>query len=295
MSAAGPAAAVRPALAGAAARDARLLAIRARRDVSTLLAGAYRSAFRGRGLVFEELRDYQPGDDPRWIEWNATARLGRPITKRMREERDLVLALLVDLSPSLAFGQLGASKREAALRAAAALAAAAAASQDRVGLATFAQGPLERLRPAAGPAQVLRVFDALAATPASACTDAQGALEWAVATLPRHSIVVLLSDLVFPDPGASLRQCARKHELVVLQLRDPADWLPERSPPVRAAPSEDGRPGLLRARRRADLAQPGIEPRTLVALGAEVGTLWTGRRLIPSLQRFFEARARRSR
>jgi uncharacterized protein (DUF58 family) len=281
-------------LAAAAAHDARSLRIRARRDVSTLLAGAYRSAFRGRGLTFEELRDYQPGDDPRWIEWNATARLGRPITKRMREERDLVLALLVDVSPSLAFGQLGASKLEAARRAAGALAAAAAASQDRIALCTFADRPLERLRPAAGPAQLLRVFDALAAAQPGARTDARGALEWAVATLPRHTIVVLLSDLVFPDPGAPLRQCARKHELVVLRLRDPADRLPDRTAPVRVAPSEDGRPGLLRARRSADLAEPGIGEPGLLRLGAEVGALWTGARLVPSLQRFFEQRVRRA-
>ena len=82
-----------------AARASRALRVRARRDVSTSLTGAYRSAFRGQGLTFEELRDYAPGDDVRWLEWNATARMGRPIVKRMREERDVVVALLVDLSP----------------------------------------------------------------------------------------------------------------------------------------------------------------------------------------------------
>ena len=97
--------------------DARALRIRARRDTSTLLAGAYMSAFRGPGLTFEELRDYVPGDDVRWIEWNATARLDRLIVKRMREERDLVLALIVDLSASLDFGFAGHSKRDAARRA----------------------------------------------------------------------------------------------------------------------------------------------------------------------------------
>ncbi len=286
--------AARSELAGDAARDARSLRLRARRDLSTALAGAYRSAFRGRGLTFEELRDYQPGDDPRWIEWNATARLGRPIIKRMREERDLVLALLVDVSPSLAFGQLGASKLAAARRAAAALAAAAAASQDRVALVTFSDGLVERLRPATGPAQLLRLYGALAVDGTGSRTDARAALEWAVATLPRHAVAVLISDLLFPDPGAPLRQCARKHELVVLRLGDPADRLPERTAPVRVAPSEDGRSGLVRPRRSPNLAQPGVDERALVGLGAEVGELWTGARLLPSLQRFFERRARRA-
>ena len=131
-----------------ASRDAQALRVRARRDVSELLAGAYRSAFRGRGLVFEELRDYNPGDDAGWIEWKATARLGRPIVKRMREERDLVLALLVDVSDSLDFGLPGQTKRLAVQRTAAALAAAATRAQDRIALATFASGLRDTVRPA---------------------------------------------------------------------------------------------------------------------------------------------------
>jgi len=107
---------------------ARSLRIRARRDVTTSLTGAYRSAFRGQGLTFEELRDYAPGDDVRWIEWNATARLGRPIAKRMREERDLVLALLVDVSPSLDHGTGDSTKQDAVRRACAALSVGAIAS-----------------------------------------------------------------------------------------------------------------------------------------------------------------------
>jgi uncharacterized protein (DUF58 family) len=105
--------------------DARRLRVLARRDVATGLVGAYRSAFRGRGLIFDELTDYEPGDDVRWIEWNATARFARPIVKRMREERDLVVGVLVDVSSSLSFGSNGVGKRVSVLRAAAALAAAA--------------------------------------------------------------------------------------------------------------------------------------------------------------------------
>jgi uncharacterized protein (DUF58 family) len=265
--------------------------------VSTALAGAYRSAFRGRGLTFEELRDYVAGDDVRWIEWNATARLGRPIVKRMREERDLVLALLVDTSSSLDFGFGDETKALAARRAAAALATAAIANQDRVALATFAEDLGAALGPALGPLQLERVFQALSAAGGGDFTDPGRALDWAVDSLPRHTVVVLLSDLLFADPGPALRQCARKHELIVLRIVDPADELPAGIAPVRVQPAERGRRRLIRMRRdrrRHLLGGAALPDATLLALGAELGTLWTGARLVPSLHRFFEKRARRA-
>lgn len=282
--------------------DARALRILSRRDLSTALAGAYRSAFRGRGLTFEELRDYQPGDDVRWIEWNATARLGRPIVKRMREERDIVLALLVDVSSSLDFGHAGGTKRAAALRAAAALAAAAVAAQDRVALASFADRLVATLAPAGGPFQLERLLHALVEKrprpgAARAGTDSRQALDWALDSLPRHTVAVLISDLLFPDPGAPLRRLARKHELVVLRVCDRADVVPGGLAPLRVAPAEAGPRGLVRTRRRrreAPLAQPPLDERALRGVGADVGTLWTGLRLIPSLHHFFAERGRRA-
>ncbi|MFQ5697880.1 MAG: DUF58 domain-containing protein [Myxococcota bacterium] len=276
------------ALAAEANLDARALRLRARRDVSTALAGAYRSAFRGRGLAFEELREYQPGDDMRTIEWNATARLGRPISKRMREERDLVVALLVDLSPSVDFGSGGSTKRGAIVRAAAALAAAALGAGDRVALATFARDLVGSLSPSSAPHQLERVVRALSACPRAARTDTRAALAWAVNRLPRHAVAILISDGLFPDPGATLRRCARKHELCLLRVEDPADRLPARIAPIRGRGAESGRPLTLR-RRRGGVATP-IDLRLLRRLGIEVGILGTGRRLLPSLQRFFEHR-----
>jgi uncharacterized protein (DUF58 family) len=276
-----------------AVRDARALRIRAHRDTSTLLAGAYVSAFRGSGLTFEELRDYVPGDDVRRIEWNATARLNRPIVKCMREERDLVLALLVDQSDSLDFGFGGHTKRDAVRRAAAALAVTAVRAQDRIALATFSNGLLQLLPPAGGPLQLLRVLSALEGSSAGAATDARPALAWAADTLPRHSIVVVLSDLLFPDPGEALRRCAVKHELCVLRVADPADDASRRMAPVRVRSAESGRRSVWgrRSRRKQPPAR-GLGDPLLRSLGADVGRLWTGSRLIPSLQRFLEARAR---
>ncbi len=275
-------------------RDAHGLRIRARRDVSALLAGAYQSAFRGRGLAFEELRDYQIGDEASAIEWKATARMGRPIVKRMREERDLLLALLVDVSDSLDYGFAGETKRTAARRAAAALATAAIGSQDRIALATFAAGLSGSLRPAGGALQLERAFRLLVAPAAGGASDAGSALEWAADTLPRHSLVVLISDLHVPDPGSALAHCARKHDLVVLRIADPADRLPRRMAPVRVRPAEQGRRATWRARRRGSAAAGPLSEAAVRRRGADYGELGTGPRLVPSLHRFFELRSGRS-
>ena len=271
---------------------ARRLRIRARRDVTTSLTGAYRSAFRGQGLTFEELREYAPGDDVRWIEWNATARLGRPIAKRMREERDLVVALLVDVSASLDCGAGGATKLESVRRAAAALAWAAIASQDRVALALFAGGLRTVLSPATGSLQRERVLHALDDLADDAHTDAARALDWAAEKLPRHSAVVLISDLLFPDPGPALRRCASKHDLVALCVRDVGDAPPAGLAPVRVRGAEDRRARVWRGGRTPPIAPP-LRESTLRALGADYGELWTGPKLLPSLLRFFSERARR--
>lgn len=271
-----------------ALRDAQGLRVRARRDVSALLAGAYRSAFRGRGLAFEELVDYQPGDDASAIEWKATARLGRPIVKRMREERDLLAALLVDVSDSLDHGCGGETKRAAVLRAAAALACAAVRSQDRVALCTFSDHLHDSLRPSGGAVQLERVFACLAEAGRGRASDARPALAWACDTLPRHALVVLISDLFLPDPEPLLARCARKHDLLVLRPADPADRLPPRIAPVRVAPAEQGPRALWRAQRRGrePLSEEHVRRR-----GADYAEIGTGDRLVPALQRVFERRA----
>jgi uncharacterized protein (DUF58 family) len=272
--------------------DARRLRVLARRDVATGLVGAYRSAFRGRGLIFDELTDYEPGDDVRWIEWNATARFARPIVKRMREERDLVVGVLVDVSSSLSFGSNGVGKRVSVLRAAAALAAAAVSAQDRVALCTFSSGVHVRIDPGRGPVHLERILRALADAPSGAPTDATEALHWAAHVLPRHSLVFVISDLVFPDPGATLRRSARKHDLVVLRIQDPADELPHITP-VRTVAIEGRSKRLLRHRPRSAPTEThdGITESGLRGLGIDVGTLRTGSQLVASLRTFLESRA----
>ena len=125
-------------------------------------------------------------------------------------------------------------------------------------------------------------------------TDAGPALDWAAEKLPRHSVVVLISDFLFPDPGAPLRRCASKHELVALRVRDPSDEPPARLPPVRVRAAEDRRARVWRRSSQvAHSLAPALPESALRALGADYGELWTGARLLPSLLRFFEERARR--
>jgi uncharacterized protein (DUF58 family) len=307
------------------ALDARRLRVRAWRDVSSVLAGAYRSAFRGNGLVFEELRDYAPGDDAAAIEWKASARLGRPIVKRMREERDLVLALLVDVSDSLRFGRGATTKLDAVVRTAAALAGAATRARDRVALALFSDRLHATLPPETGPRQLERLLRRLAASsdPESTAvapgrgTDARVALDWAARTLPRGSLVVLISDGFAPDPGPSLAHCAHRHALLALFVRDPADDLPSGLAPVRVAGAEGDLAGCWRAPAtgpraavldrlralwppgRAAAVRPGratvlarMPARDLRRRGVEVAQLPVGDRLIAALQHVLEKRAR---
>jgi uncharacterized protein (DUF58 family) len=271
-----------------AARDAAGLAIRARRDVARAASGPYRSAQRGRGLIFDELRDYVPGDDAQAIEWNATARLARPIVKQMREERDLCVALLVDASRSVALG-FGAARAASLARAAAALATSVIRARDLVALALFAGERLETLRPRGGPAQLERVLRALERAPEGEPSDLRPALAWTLAALPPHSIVCVLSDGFLREPGALLARCARVHELIVLRVVDPIDAGPAGRAPVRVQGAEGAGRGLWT--RRSAAPAPFVEERWR-ASGVELARLRTGAELARDLRAFFAARPR---
>ena len=269
-----------------ATRDAAGLWVRARHDVTRRFAGAYRSAFRGQGLVFEELRDYMAGDDAQWIEWKATARLARPILKQMREEREGCVALLVDVSNSGIPGASGRSRRPAILRAASALAVAAARVGDPIAVARFGDARMATWAPGQGPGHLSRVFAAFGAFEGGAASDLAPPLLWATDRLPQHSIVIVLSDGYCPDPGPVVARCARKHELIVLWVDDPIDARSPRSAPARVFGAEGGSPGLW----RAGQAPARLPLEVLRRRGADTGVLHT-ETVIPDLRRFFRRRA----
>ena len=301
------------------ARAARVLAVRSRREARDAFIGAYRSAFRGGGLEFEELRPYVPGDDLRSIDWNATARAGEPFVKRFREERDQALLLLLDVSASMRFGSGGRSLAGAAAHAAALLAASAAGAGDRVGLVAFDVAVREEVPPGRGEAHALRIVRAaLAAARASGgATGLRAALEHARRRERgrRRAIVFLLSDLrdealLAPEPerrGAAspypaLSALAARHDLVSVVLHDPRDEEIPAVGSVRLAdPERGGRTLLLRTgsaaararyRAAAGARREALE-RRLRAAGSDVLWLRADRHPLPALQRFFAARSAR--
>lgn len=189
-----------------------------------VFAGEYESAFRGRGMEFEEVREYQIGDDVRSIDWNVTARMGHPYIKVFREERELSVVFLVDASASQDFGTRERLKREMAAEVSALLAYAATKSDDKVGLITFTDRVEKYIPPKKGTGHVWQVIkEILTFQPTERGTDLEGALEFLVKVLPRRSVCFLVSDFLSPHFEKGLGIAARRHDMIALALSDPAE------------------------------------------------------------------------
>jgi uncharacterized protein (DUF58 family) len=187
-------------------------------------SGHYASAFKGSGIEFAEVREYYPGDDVRSIDWNVTARNGRPFIKRYVEERELTVMLAVDLSASQFFGSAGSLKSELAAEISALLAFLAIKNNDRVGLLIFTDRVEKYIPPQKGRRHVLRVIrEILAYRPDSTGTDIRQALDFINKVTKHRSIVFLLSDFWDTQCERSLRQTARRHDLVAVRISDPRE------------------------------------------------------------------------
>jgi len=198
--------------------------LRARRAVEDLLGGQYHSIFKGTGIAFEEVREYQPGDDIRSIDWNVTARMGHPFVKRFVEERELTLMLLVDLSASLCFGTGVQQKREVAAELAALLAFSALANYDKVGLVLCSDRVERFVPPRKGLRHALRVIrDVLFYEPEQPGTNLRIGLDYLNRVLSRRAIVFLLSDFFDVGFDKAFRRTARRHDLVAVRLADPRE------------------------------------------------------------------------
>src|ERR1700684_3355384 len=210
----------------------RQLEIRTRRMVNDSLAGEYHSVFKGRGMDFDEVREYTPGDEVRTIDWNVTARAGRPFVKKFTEERELTILLLVDISASGNFGSAALSKRDLAAELASVLAFSAIRNSDKVGLLLYTDRIEQYLPPKKGRRHVLRVVrDILYHTPEGRGTDTVKALEVAGQLLHRRAVVFLISDFQSSGPETqtrpplrrALRQTNRRHDLVAVRIEDPRE------------------------------------------------------------------------
>ncbi|MCA9255101.1 MAG: DUF58 domain-containing protein [Phycisphaerales bacterium] len=191
---------------------------------SDVFAGHYHSAFKGQGMEFEEVREYQAGDDIRNIDWNVTARQGRPFIKRFREEREQTVMLLVDASASQAFGARGPLKRDVVTEIGATLAFSAITNNDKVGLVIFSDRIEKHVQPAKGTRHVLRVIrELLTTTPAGHGTDIAAALDHLNLVLRRRAVVFIISDFKSPDYEPQLRVARRRHDIVPIVVTDPAE------------------------------------------------------------------------
>lgn len=199
----------------------KAIQIRTQRLVNDAFAGEYESAFRGRGMEFEEVREYQPGDDIRHIDWKVTARMGLPFVKLHREERELTVMLLVDVSSSGAFGSGTKLKNEVAAEIAALLAYTAIKSNDRVGLIIFSDRIEHFIPPKKGRAHVWRLIrDILTFRTPRRRTDLQQALEYMSKVLPRRVVAFVISD--FMDEGYEdlIRLSAKRHDVTAVVVSD---------------------------------------------------------------------------
>ncbi len=209
--------------AAALVRKARRLRFRVKPDAVAALAGAYLGARPGTGLTFAELRAYEPGDDVRHLDWNVTARQGRPYVRRFIEERALSLWLIMDVSASMRFGPDGRTKADRAAQAAALLASAAVQNGDLAGLALVSDRLECEVLPGGGIRHLARLLRNLIATPASSRrTDLTAGLP-RLGRATRRALVIVLSDFLDPGPVAVWRALARRHEVVALRLVEPRE------------------------------------------------------------------------
>lgn len=205
------------------AADVRRLEVRASHLVTSIFAGAYRSVFRGRGIEFEEVREYQPGDDIRTIDWNVTARSGRPFVKRFIEEREMTVMILLDQSASLDCRTRRRAKRSQAAEICALLSFAAIRSNDRVGLISFTDRIESYIPPAKGSRHARRLIAALAQSPQGRGTDLAAALSYLERVQRRRAVLFLVSDFLAADFRLPLAAVSRRFEVIAVSLTDTID------------------------------------------------------------------------
>jgi uncharacterized protein (DUF58 family) len=283
------------------AREVRRLEITTRHLVRDIVAGEYSSAFRGRGVEFAEVREYQPGDDIRTIDWNVTARLGAAYVKRYLEERELTVLFVVDRSASGGFGSRLRTRSDLAGEVVTVLALAASRNNDRVGL-LLATDHIERYTaPRKGRRHALRVVsELLGFEPTGTGTDLGAALEGVEAMLRGRAVIFVVSDFLTAGWEPALGRLARRHDVIAVELTDPRErelpdvgpvtlWEPE-SGAWRLVDTSDARV-REHFRARAEAFEERLEC-TVVERGGDLLRLETGRSYAEPLLAFFRRRER---
>ncbi len=203
------------------AKKIRYLQIRTNKTVNDVLAGEYKSAFRGAGMEFDEVREYQPGDEVRSIDWNVTARQGRPFVKRFHEERELTVIFVVDLSASGQFGSGERSKNDLAAELCALLSFSAVKSNDKVGLILFTDHIERFIPPGKGISHAMRIIrEVLGFSPQGRQTNIATALDFLGKVIRKRAVVFLISDFLSGGYEKPLRMLSRRHDMIAVTVSD---------------------------------------------------------------------------
>ena len=283
-------------------RKIRRLELRTRRLVASSFAGQYQSVFKGRGMNFEEVRPYSPGDEIRAIDWNVTARTGEPYIKKFTEEREMTVMIVLDVSASGNFGSIEESKRELAAEVAAILAFSAITNNDKVGLLLFSDRVELFIPPKKGRLHILRLIrEMLFFRPKGKGTDLSGALEYLNKVVTRRAVVFLISDFFTGDFSKPLTVSAKRHDMVAIPIIDPAE---EVLPNVGVILLEDPETGeqievdtsrRLISKGYAEMADKRSKELLSLFGARRIDTLQlrTDRDYLPVLRNFFDRRGRR--
>lgn len=280
----------------------RRIELRTRRLVDASFSGQYHSVFKGRGMNFQEVREYAPGDEIRSIDWNVTARMNTPFVKKFTEERELTVMLVVDASASGNFGSIEDSKRELAAEVAAILAFSAINNNDKVGLLLFSDDVELFIAPKKGRQHTLRLIrEMLYFEPQGKGTNISKALEYMNKLITRRAVVFMISDFLSPDFTKQLTVTGKRHDVVAMPISDPGE---ENLPDVGLITFEDAETGeqieintssysvrtrfaVQEARRREELEK------LLRSRGIDIVPLATDKDYLIPLRNFFEQRERR--
>ncbi|MBN1257961.1 MAG: DUF58 domain-containing protein [Planctomycetes bacterium] len=284
------------------AKKIRYIEIYTSKAVNDVLAGEYESVFKGRGMEFEEVREYSPGDEIRSIDWNVTARMGHPFVKRYVEERELTLMFLVDLSASGTFGSIEKTKNEVAAELCALLSFSAVKNNDKVGLIVFTDRVEMFIPPKKGVSHVLRLIrDLLNFKPKQAQTDIAEALDYLARVTHRKCVVFLVSDFQSEGFEKQLGIIGKKHDLIAVSITDPRE---RNMPDVGMIELEDAETGerimldtsdskVRQEYGKLGSARAGKLRELLRSHSIDHAELITGRDYVKELIRFFRSRERR--
>jgi len=283
-------------------RKIRRLELRTRRLVASSFAGQYQSVFKGRGMNFEEVRPYSPGDEIRAIDWNVTARTGEPYIKKFTEEREMTVMIVLDVSASGNFGSVEESKRELAAEVAAILAFSAITNNDKVGLLLFSDRVELFIPPKKGRLHILRLIrEMLFFRPKGKGTDLSGTLEYLNKVVTRRAVVFLISDFLTGDFSKPLTISAKRHDMVAIPVIDPAE---EMLPDVGVILLEDPETGeqievdtsrRVLSKGYAEMAEKRSKELFSLFRARRIDTLplRTDKDYLPVLRSFFDRRGRR--